>query len=269
MKWFSHAIAWILLLILIASAPLLPKSQPMNSHSAPPSDWKGVLRIWICLDWQPGTGSLSPWLNETAAIFERKHPGVFVQITPVSKDRLRTWGNGPALPPDALIISSSVLKSPQGFAALASDAQFASNIQPKATAIAIPIAMGGHAAAINMDIPPADAPGSFSDFVAGHAHSTIVNLRTLHQLARKREACVAPEYSIVPAERPDIDQLALYMLPDQPARPDPMALCRSLLETYLSDAAQRQLKTVFALRVTQGEPLYDAHTDFGILESAY
>ena len=46
--------------------------------------WSGVLRAWVCSEWEPG-GSLLRWLNACAADFEKRHEGEYVEFPPVRR----------------------------------------------------------------------------------------------------------------------------------------------------------------------------------------
>lgn len=117
--------------------------------------WAGVLRVWVSSGWQPGYGSFVPWLNQRAARFEKKHPGVYVQIESVSEGVLRSF-NQAELPPDAIAFAPGMLDGGEGLCALEQPIDLRLELsragQWGEDLCAIPVAMGGYAWAINRAI---------------------------------------------------------------------------------------------------------------------
>lgn len=152
MKWLSHGLAWILLVGLIVLAPALPQRLPSTSEgiaSKMYENWAGVLRVWVCSGWQPGNGSLVPWLNNSFAQFERQNPGVYVQAQTVTAQALASFASGNINPPDALIFAPGMLTAPADLLALDGYEQLLAPLQGVGGVYAQPIAMGGYAWAIN------------------------------------------------------------------------------------------------------------------------
>lgn len=114
--------------------------------------WSGVLRIWSYEGFTPGD-SFTGWLNQCAALFEKSHPGVYVQTRPVSLDVLRTMGQSGVRPPDMLIFPPGALDSSEGLAPL-SDPNVREPLKSCGGGRALPIALGGYAWALNTTLLP-------------------------------------------------------------------------------------------------------------------
>lgn len=151
MKWILRTIAWIMLIGVVLLAPSLVNEMPKSSEGLATKvydSWAGVLRIWVYIGWQPGSGSLSPWLNTAVTQFEKRNPGVFVQITSVTAAQLASFASGPERPPDAIIFSPGVLDSGEGLISI----EMPDNLLAPLSGLgdrAVPIAMGGYAWAVN------------------------------------------------------------------------------------------------------------------------
>ncbi len=114
--------------------------------------FSGVIRVWACEGWQPGTGSLSQWLNAAAASFEKSHDGVYIQITYVSEETLRAFNHAAENPPDMLIFSPGMLSGPDDLLALSTSEALRRELIDKGDGYAIPIACGHYAWAINTSL---------------------------------------------------------------------------------------------------------------------
>lgn len=110
--------------------------------------WSGVLRLWMCPGWQPGSGSFAGWLNRCVALFEKRHPGVYVQAEAVDADALRAWASAGVSTPDLLLFSPCVLDGPQGLQPLEAPGilrdPFRHLGEWRGLGYALPVAMGGY-----------------------------------------------------------------------------------------------------------------------------
>ena len=117
--------------------------------------WAGVIRVWVSPGWQPGYGSFVPWLNQRAARFEKKHPGVYVQVEPVSEGVLKSFDKVD-LPPDAILFAPGMLDGGTNLCALDPCASLRPELSQAGQwgeeLCALPVAMGGYAWAINRGI---------------------------------------------------------------------------------------------------------------------
>ena len=142
------------LLLLAALAPLLPRLRgalPTNRQAlieAKYGGWSGVLRLWVCEGWQPGSGSFAGWLNRCVAAFEKRHPGVYVQAESVGAATLSGWDEG-GLSPDLLLFPPGVLASPRNLAPLDAPESLRAGLRRagdwRGACCALPVAMGGYA----------------------------------------------------------------------------------------------------------------------------
>lgn len=160
-KWRSTLC--LLCLALLVPGMLWARGQlPADTHALIEqkyAGWSGVLRLWVCLDWQPGAGTLAGWLNRCVSAYEKRHPGVYVQPQYVEAADLAGIGASGILPPDMILFSPGLLDAPTGLLPL--DARQALR-QPLKRAgdwsgacYAAPVAMGGYCWALNAALCPA------------------------------------------------------------------------------------------------------------------
>ena len=88
-----------------------PKDDMQKENS---EAFSGVLRLWISEKNSASPSGLSAWLSRESAQFEKKHDGVYVQITPVSEKTLASFSYAAELPPDMIVFSPGMLESNEG-----------------------------------------------------------------------------------------------------------------------------------------------------------
>jgi len=169
MKRIVQAVSWLIAIVLIALSPFFAALLPSSRHSLVHrslSSWSGVLRIWKCEGWQSGSGSLTPWLNACVAAFEKRHPGVYIQISDVSAETLRAFSSDELNPPDAVIFAPGMLESPESLLPLSTVFSLKPSLRKtgfcQGAQYAVPIAMGGYALAVNTRLMP-ETPENWSD----------------------------------------------------------------------------------------------------------
>lgn len=125
--------------------------------------WSGVLRVWAYEGWQWGAGSLTGWLNECAASFERKHPGVYVQVSTVEAAAIRDFLTTGINPPDAILFPPGLLNTEDGLAPVYEEFALREGLlqagESEGEQFAVPVAMGLYAWAYNsaqLDAIPVD-----------------------------------------------------------------------------------------------------------------
>lgn len=131
------------------SALFAAKMLPLDSRELVDvkyAGWNGVLRVWIAEGWQPGSGSLVGWLNRCASSFEKKHNGVYVQVTSVSPEQLRTMAQSELRVPDAILFAPGMLEDADGLIPLPSELPLRRELHT--SYYAAPVAMGGYAWAL-------------------------------------------------------------------------------------------------------------------------
>ncbi|MDL2206256.1 hypothetical protein LJC33_05025 [Eubacteriales bacterium OttesenSCG-928-N13] len=155
-KWVLQGLAWVVMVALVLMVPMLPQWLPDASESMVArryDSWSGVLRIWVCTQWQPGSGSFVPWLNKVSSSFQRKHPGVYVQVQPVTSKLLTSFAEGDVSPPDMLLFAPGMLSSAENLLALNERNELRATLvdagRYQGTPYAVPVAMGGYAWATN------------------------------------------------------------------------------------------------------------------------
>lgn len=169
MKRFLRAAAWLVLIVLIALGPFLAASMQAGKANRVQeyySSWTGVLRLWKCEGWQAGNGSLTGWLSLCIEKFEKKHPGVYVQMTDVSEETMKDFLNSSVSPPDLILFPPGMLDAPYSLMELEEETPLRAPLQPlglwQGTRYAVPVALGGYAMAVNSSLLP-DTPGNWSE----------------------------------------------------------------------------------------------------------
>lgn len=110
-----------------------------------------------------------------------------------------------------------------------------------------------------------------SDFRGGRAAAIPVSQLEIKQLSQLSEQGRVPEWAAVPSLAAFTDQLAMLAIVDVPRTNQQarQALCLKLLDLLLSDESQKALSSIWALRVTEGEALYQAQQPMAVLERSY
>lgn len=172
MKRMLRALAWIGLVSLIVLAPFaaasLTAERPdyVREHY---SSWTGVLRLWKCEGWQAGSGSLTAWLNRCTERFEKKHPGVYIQMTDVSAETLKEFLSAGVNPPDLILYAPGMLEAPYDLLQLPDELQLRRAVSDigcwQERRYAVPVALGGYAMAVNSQLL-AETPENWSEAAA-------------------------------------------------------------------------------------------------------
>ncbi len=169
MKRFLRAAAWLVLIVLIALGPFLAASvrtKSVNRVQAHYSSWTGVLRLWKFEGWQPGSGSLTGWLSLCIEKFEKKHPGVYVQLIEVSEETMKDFLNSSVSPPDLILYPPGMPDAPYSLMEMAEEAPLRAPLRSlgfwQGKRYAVPVALGGYAMAVNSSLLP-ETPGNWSE----------------------------------------------------------------------------------------------------------
>ena len=142
----------LLVPLLLHARQILPMdTRPLVAEKY--AGWSGVLRLWVFEGWPCGTGSVSPWLNRCVALFEKRHPGVYVQPRAVDEGAIASLNDSGILPPDMILFPPDLLKSPEGLLPI----DLPGPLRPALSGCglwdgrlyAVPVAMGGYAWAWN------------------------------------------------------------------------------------------------------------------------
>ena len=153
MRKVALFLAWAALIALILAWPFLTASLPAsNEHVAERlgGGWSGVLRLWVCDEmWPPGNGSFVPWLNACIDRFERRHPGVYVQVLSVPLPVFQHFADGEVNPPDMMLLAPGMLSGGDGLLPLAPDARLPAFLQDAGQGQATAVALGGYGWALN------------------------------------------------------------------------------------------------------------------------
>ena len=141
MRKFLQLLCLICVLALaLAAARIFPRlpadSQPYVEKKY--AGWSGVLRGWICSQWSCG-GSFVRWLNACAAGFEKRHEGVYLELTEVDAAAMAGMGDSGIRPPELVLFSPSA--GPDASRLLPIDAHASLNCDSDR---ALPVAMGGY-----------------------------------------------------------------------------------------------------------------------------
>lgn len=169
MRKLRSALCLLSLLLLIPALLFARHILPIDTRpliAEKYAGWSGVLNLWIYEGWPCGSGSISPWLNQCIAGFERAHPGVYVQPQFVDAGAITSMNDSGILLPDMLLFPPNLLASPKGLLPLA----IPENLRPalchsgqwKGSTYAIPVAIGGYLWALNTELISA-LPDSWHD----------------------------------------------------------------------------------------------------------
>ena len=145
MKRFLHLICLLAVAALLPAAFMISRGLPADARpyvEQKYAGWNGVLRAWICADWECA-GSFTRWLNACAAEFEKSHEGVYIEFTPVSADVLRQMRESGIRPPELVLFSPGMLEDVSAFMELDADDALRSELRGISRR-AFPVAMGGY-----------------------------------------------------------------------------------------------------------------------------
>lgn len=129
----------------------LPKDDILKEKT---TEFSGVLRLWISEENSPASQGLSSWLTKESTRFEKKHDGVYVQITPVSRETLSSFSYAAELPPDMIVFSPGMLESAQGLIQIEIPSVLREEFLGSASDFSVPIAMGASFWAVREGIDP-------------------------------------------------------------------------------------------------------------------
>lgn len=164
MKRLLHLICLLVVAALIPAALLISRGLPADTRpyvEQKYAGWNGVLRAWVCADWECA-GSFTRWLNACAASFEKRHDGVYIEFTPVSSDTLRRMGDNGIRMPELVLFSPGTLDDLSQLKQI--DVPDALRDELRGIGgYACPIAMGGYIWAYNRELT-AGAPVADSAF---------------------------------------------------------------------------------------------------------
>jgi len=145
--------AWAALIALILAWPFVTSYFPATNERVAErlgGGWSGVLRLWVCDEmWPPGSGSFVPWLNACIARFERRHPGVYVQVSSVPLPVLQRFASGEVNPPDLMLLAPGMLPDAGGLLPLLPDERLPAFLQDAGQGYATAVALGGYGWALN------------------------------------------------------------------------------------------------------------------------
>ena len=159
-----------MLFVMIALAPVWAASVAADRQAyirRMNSSWAGVLRLWKCEGWQSGNGTLSAWLSGAIERFEKRNPGVYVQMTDVSAETMRAFADGSVNPPDMILYPPGMLEAPYSLMEIGEEIRVREPLERlglwQGSRYAVPVALGGYALAVNNRLLP-DTPADFRTF---------------------------------------------------------------------------------------------------------
>ena len=153
MKRLYRPIAWLLLCAAAALMLLCPAGNVDQRREAAIraryGGFSGVLRLWTCEALSP----LSGWLNGRIAAFEKRHGGVYIQLTEVDEAVLRDFASGRVNPPDMLLFPPGMIEETAFLAPLEDDYPLRAGLERcgalDEARYALPIAMDTYGVAYN------------------------------------------------------------------------------------------------------------------------
>ena len=145
-------LALLALLLPVAWRTLPVDTRPLIAEKY--AGWSGVLRLWVYEGWPCGGGSIAPWLNRCVGLFEKSHPGVYIQPQYVDAGAIASLNDSGILPPDLLLFPPGLLETPVGLAPLAVPDGLRGALADcgrwRGETYAAPVAMGGYLWAWNV-----------------------------------------------------------------------------------------------------------------------
>ena len=151
MKKMRAIFCAVLLGVLIPAAVVLRGMLPMDVQpliEKKYGGWAGTLRLWVCEGWPTGAGSAARWLNRCVGIFEKAHPGVYIQPEYVEESALRDPGG--ILPPDLVLFPPGAVERPDALLPL----DLPGNLRLTSDDRAAPVLLGGYLWVYNPDLLP-------------------------------------------------------------------------------------------------------------------
>lgn len=139
-------ICLLMLALTVPAAYTMHKALPTNRQpmiERKYGGWSGVLRLWVRESWQD---NCSAWLNRCIAIYEKRHPGVYVQPEYVDAGALSAEG---LLPPDMIMFPPGALDG-NGLTGLDLDAPLRPCLPRNDRAV--PVMLGGYLWACNAEL---------------------------------------------------------------------------------------------------------------------
>ena len=149
-KWQSALCLVVIALCvpgIFATARRLPvQTRPLIEKKY--AGWSGVLRIWAYEGWTGGD-ALAGWLNRCAAIFEKRHGGVYIETRYVDAAALTSRNESGIRPPDMILFPPGVLKRAEGLADI-DDSAVRPALRGLGGGYVAPVALGGYGWALNL-----------------------------------------------------------------------------------------------------------------------
>ena len=153
LKRLYRPIAWLLLCAAAALIVLYPAGDADQKREAAIraryGGFSGVLRLWTCEDLSP----LSGWLNGRIAAFEKRHGGVYIQLSEVDEAALGDFAAGRVNPPDMLLFLPGMIEETAFLLPLEDDYALRAGLERAGTLggtrYALPVAMDTYGLAYN------------------------------------------------------------------------------------------------------------------------
>ena len=172
MKRFFHLICLFVLAALLPAALLISRGLPADTRpfvEQKYAGWNGVLRAWVCVDWECA-GSFTRWLNNCAARFEKNHDGVYIEFTPVRSETLRQMTESGIRPPELILFSPGTLDDLSRFKAIDIPNELRNDLR-SICGQSFPVAMGGYIRVYNRELTDGNVDISFSLPIDDASHS--------------------------------------------------------------------------------------------------
>jgi len=87
--WLRIALSLALIAFLVISPAHLPESLNRNFYrewlEKKPEEWSGVITLWHIVDFKSYQGSVTSFLSQCAAAYEKQHPGVYFEVVGMEK----------------------------------------------------------------------------------------------------------------------------------------------------------------------------------------
>ena len=112
-----------LLIVLAVSAPSMLKHTYVDRHVAQAEEtgFKGILNVLLVSTWDVGRSSRSSWMQRRSAEFEKKHPGVLLDIRAMDVEQMAVTEAAGLPGADILCFGTGALQAPESLQPWRSD----------------------------------------------------------------------------------------------------------------------------------------------------
>ncbi|MGI6705769.1 MAG: ABC transporter substrate-binding protein [Clostridia bacterium] len=155
--------ACTLLFLIFAPHMIMDKLDALNPAellSPPKEEWTGILNLWEIASWQTGYGSRVNWLNKRIYEFERRHPGVFIELRLMKPEAANLFIEGKEVLPDIISFPPGMISNPASILSPMEDnpslkrvrTELLNAVKLDGKTMGVPWMMGSYGILVNMEL---------------------------------------------------------------------------------------------------------------------